>query len=134
MKNFATALVLELLIAAVAGAVVLGLGLGAGDRSSALLGVGVGGLLGVLSLLVKTQVAKLATTKGIKQLLSAQVSMFVLRLVAILVGALLLKQDPASSPIAYVLAFFAVYLGQQVVEVKSVLAVRQPAKSSGVTP
>lgn len=132
MKNFATALVLELLIVALVGGAVMVLSLGAGERAAALLGVGVSGLLGALALLVKTQVAKLST-KGVKQLLSAQVSMFLLRLVAVGVGALALRGDEASSPVAFVLAFFAVYLGQQVVEVRSVLAVRQPAKS-GVTP
>jgi hypothetical protein len=104
-----------------------------GPRSSAMLGVAVGTIVGLLAIVIKTQLVALAPagSTGVQAVLAGQVLTFFLRLLAVGVGALALHQNPLASPVAYVLTFFTVYLAQQFVEVRSLLAAR--AAKTGVT-
>jgi hypothetical protein len=47
---------------------------------------------------------------------------FMLRLIAVALGAISLKQDDAMSPMAYVISFFVVSLAQQALETRSLLS------------
>jgi hypothetical protein len=131
------ALGISLLITVAVGAVVvvgaLVLGLGSAVRTAALLGSGVSTLLGALALLIKTASPLKGGTSGLRALLSRHVLALFLRLGAVLLGAVALREN-GSAAIAFVMTFFIAYLGQQVVEVRSLLAVRQSAAKSEVTP
>lgn len=122
MKSLATTLPLTLALGGLVGAVVAVLPLEAADRTSALVGVLVAAGLGAGVLALKTQLAGagLAGTAAVKALVAAQGLSFLLRLVAVGVGAFALR-GWGFSPIAYVLAFFAVSLPQQALETRSLL-------------
>lgn len=126
MKTLGFSMGLSVAAGALSALVVSFLPLDAGTRTSAFLGVGVGTAIGLLALVIKTQLATLAPTgtASVKAVLTGQVLTFFLRLVAIGTGAIALHNDEALSPVAFVLAFFSVYLGQQFVEVRSLLAAR----------
>lgn len=137
MKSLAANLAVTLALGGLVAALVDVFPLEAGLRQSALLGAAVSTVLGAVALLIKTQLAAVVTrgTAAVKALVTGQTLAFLLRLLAVGVGAFALKQDTAQSPIAFVVAFFAVYLAQQFVEVRSLLAVHGgPAKSSEVSP
>jgi len=101
-------------------------------KDSALLGAGVSTVLGVVALTIKAQFLRLsAGSIEVKGLLSGQVLSFLLRLLAVGAGALALKADPDSSPSGFVLAFLAVFVTQQFVETRSLMA--SYAAKSGVS-
>lgn len=131
MKSLTVPLSLVVLLGAVAAAVVWGAGFEADVRFSALVGVLAGSVLGLLALLVKLQLATRVTegVAGLKALLAAQGLSFLLRLLALGAGLVGLRFHEGSSPIAFVLAFFAVSLGQQALEMKSLLTARNPVTS-----
>jgi hypothetical protein len=126
VKSFGFSLGLSVLAGALVALGVAVFPLEAGLRSSAFLGVGVGAVIGVLSLIIKTQLVALlpGSRGGLQAVLTGQVLTFLLRLLAVGAGALALHGDEQSSPVAFVLTFFLVYLAQQFVEVRSLLAMR----------
>lgn len=133
MKSLATTLPVTLALGGLVGAVVAVLPLEAADRTSALIGALAAAVLGAVVLVLKTQLAGagLKGTAAIKALVTAQGLSFLLRLIVVGVGAFALRG--ALSPIAYVIAFFAVSLPQQALETKSLLKGSTPQlKSSEV--
>jgi hypothetical protein len=136
VKTLGTSLLLTLALGlAVAGGVLL-LGLEASTRLGALVGAGVSTAIGALAVVIKTASPIAGGTRGIQVLLSRQVLSLFLRLGAVGLGAAALHLNGAgpSAPLAFVVTFFIAYLGQQVVEVRSLLAVRQSPAKSEVTP
>jgi hypothetical protein len=132
MKSMAANIALTVLLGALVATLVSVIGLEPATRSSAMLGVAVSTALGVVALVIKTQLFKLtAGSPGIKAAMSGQVLSLLLRLFVLGAGALALKADPQSSPFGFVLAFFAVYVTQQFVETRSLLA--SYAAKSGVS-
>jgi hypothetical protein len=133
MKSMMASIGLTVLLGALVALGVTAVHLEPATRGSALLGAGVSTLLGVGALTIKVQFSKLVApgSSGIKALMGGQVLSFLLRLLAVGVGAVALKADPDSSPAGFVLAFFAVYLTQQFVETRSLLA--SYATKSGVS-
>jgi hypothetical protein len=97
--------------------------LDAGDRTSAWIGTLVASLLGAVALVIKTQFSGmgLTGTAAMKALVTAQGLAFMLRLIAVGVGAVSLKQNESLSPMAFVIAFFVVSLSQQALETRSLL-------------
>lgn len=122
MKSLATTLPLTLALGGLVGAVAAVLPLEAPDRTSAFIGALAAAVLGAVVLVLKTQLGGLGLkgTAAIKALVTAQGLSFLLRLVVVGVGAFALRGD--LSPIAYVIAFFAVSLPQQALETKSLLS------------
>ncbi|MDP1830271.1 MAG: hypothetical protein Q8L48_43805 [Archangium sp.] len=125
-------LALTLALGGVVAGVVSLLPMDEGSRDSGLIGAVVAAVLGAVTLVLKTQLGRGLTGNGaLKAMMTAQGLAFLLRLVAVGVGAVILKQNDtmsllsprgASSPFAFVIAFFAVSLAQQVLETKSLLA------------
>jgi hypothetical protein len=121
--ELSTSAMMEVLLGLLAGGVVFALGL-PGDREVAgLAGVVVSTLFGLGALLQKARSAAAFPegAAGLKALMSVQVVTLGLRLSAVLVGGLVMKRL-GLEPIAYVLAFFACYVAQQVIEMRFVLA------------
>ena len=136
MKTLGTSLLLTVALGlAVAGGVLV-LGLEASTRLGALVGALVSTVIGALAVVIKTAAPIAGGTKGVQALLSRQVLSLFLRLGAVALGAAALHLNDAgpSAPLAFVVTFFIAYLGQQVVEVRSLLAVRQSTAKSEVTP
>lgn len=133
MKTLSTSLLITFAVGAVVAGGVLVLGLEPAVRTAAWLGTGVSTALGALALLIKTASPLKGGTSGLRALLSRHVLALFLRLGAVLLGAVALREN-GSAAIAFVMTFFIAYLGQQVVEVRSLLAVRQGAAKSEVTP
>jgi hypothetical protein len=131
VKSLALTLSLVVALGVVAAGFVWGAGFDDGTRLSALVGVLAGTVMGLVSLLVKTQLAGRISQgiAGLKALLAAQGVSFFLRLLALAAGLLGLRGEPSTSPMAFVIAFFAVSLGQQALEMKSLLAARNPVTS-----
>lgn len=121
MKSLATTLPLTLALGGLVGAVAAVLPLEAADRTSAFLGALAAAALGAVVLVLKTQLGGrgLQGTAALKALVTAQGLAFLLRLSVVGVGAFALRGE--LSPIAYVIAFFAVSLPQQALETKSLL-------------
>lgn len=124
---------LSLAIAGAVGAAVMVLPLEAVDRTSALIAVLAAACLGSVALVLKTQLGalNLQGTAALKALMVAQGLSFFLRLIVVGVGAFALKAE--LSPMAYVIAFFAVSLPQQALETKALLRGTIQMKSSEVT-
>lgn len=133
MKTLGISLLITVAVGAVVAAGALVLGLDPAVRTAALVGSGISTLLGALALLIKTASPLEGGTGGLRALLSRHVLALFLRLGAVLLGAVALREN-GSAAIAFVMTFFIAYLGQQVVEVRSLLAVRQRAAKSEVTP
>jgi hypothetical protein len=97
-------------------------------EAAALVGTAVSTVFGLVALFQKarTSSALPAGPAAVKQLLSTQVVTLLLRLFAVLVGGLAMKRF-GLEPIAYVLAFFACYVVQQLVELRFVLAANRHA-------
>lgn len=114
---------------ALAALVVSALPLEPGVRFSALVGLAVSTLVGHGALSLKVRLASLAPQggAGVQALLVGMVVSFLLRLFVAGGGALALNAKPDRSPAAFLLAFFALYLAQQFLEVRTLLAAR-PAK------
>lgn len=97
---------------------------------AALAGAAVSTVFGVIALAQKarTSASLPSGPAAVKQLLSAQVVTLLLRLFAVLVGGFAMKRF-GLEPIAYVLAFFACYVVQQLVEMRFVLAANRHASA-----
>ena len=123
MKALTTTLPLTLALGGLVALLVFVLPLDAGDRTSAWIGALVASLLGAVALVIKTQFSGmgLTGTAAMKALVTAQGLAFMLRLIAVGVGAVSLKQNEALSPMAFVIAFFVVSLSQQALETRSLL-------------
>lgn len=106
----------------------LAFGLEAPTERAALLGALVSTVFGVVALVQKARASDRlpAGPAAVKQLLSAQVGTLLLRLAAVLVGGFAVKRQ-GLEPIAYVLAFFACYVVQQLIEMRYVLAANRHA-------
>jgi hypothetical protein len=124
VKSLSTTLPLTLALGGLVALLVFVLPLDAGDRTSAWIGTLVASLLGAVALVIKTQFSGmgLTGTAAMKALVTAQGLAFMLRLIAVGVGAVSLKQHEALSPMAFVIAFFVVSLSQQALETRSLLA------------
>lgn len=123
MKTLSSRIALALALGGVAAGVVSLLPMDAGSRESGLIGAVVAAVLGAVTLVLKTQLGRGLTGNGaLKAMMTAQGLAFLLRLVAVGVGAVVLKQNDTMSPMAFVIAFFTVSLAQQVLETKSLLA------------
>ncbi len=129
MKTLGVSSVMVGVLGALVAGCVFAFGLDAAAQVSALIGVAVGTLFGFVALVVKGQEAPQRATAKVKHLLSTQVVSMLLRLAALLVGAFALKRA-GLEPFAYVLAFFAVYLLQQLVELRFVLNRNLPSEVS----
>lgn len=135
MKKLTATIPLTIALGGVVAALVLVLPLDAAGQTSWLVGCLVSSLLGALALVIKTQLAPTGLTgaAALKGLLAGQGLAFMLRLLAVGVGAVAIKQAELS-PFAFVISFFVVSLSQQVLETRSLLAATNPVKSSEVTP
>lgn len=132
MKSMAANMALTVLLGGLVAVLVSVVGLEPATKGSALLGAGVATVLGVVTLTIKAQFLRLsAGTIEVKGLLSGQVLSFLLRLLAVGAGAMALRADPDGAPFGFVLAFLAVYVTQQFVETRSLLA--SYAAKSGVS-
>lgn len=129
MKSLGVSAVVVGVLGTLAAACVFAFDLDGAVRSSALVGVGVGSLFGFVALVIKGQDAPARATAKVKHLLSTQIVSMLLRLAALLVGAFALKRQ-GLEPFAYVLAFFATYLLQQLVELRFVLNRNLPSEVS----
>jgi hypothetical protein len=121
-------MVLELATGLFGGGVVLALTLSSSTQLSALTGVAVALVFGLLALVTKS----FATTGGhdsVKDALKVQGIAMGLRLVALLLGGLVVKQR-GLDPMAFVLAFAAVAMVQQVIEVRFLLAAKKAPASA----
>lgn len=128
MKSFGLSMVLELAAGLFGGGVVLALTLSSPTQLSALTGVAVALVFGLLALVTKS----FATTDGhdgVKDALKVQGLAMGFRLVALLLGGLVVKQR-GLDPMAFVLAFAAVAMVQQVIEVRFLLAAKKAAASA----
>ena len=93
---------------------------------AAYLGSGVSTLAGLGALWWKGRVAEAEPTgtRSLKALFSAQVLVLAVRVLLVLGGALAIRAQGQPALVAFVLAFFAVYALQQVVEVRFLLAAK----------
>ncbi len=120
---------LTLALGALVAALVFVLPLGDG-QTSWLVGALVSAVVGALTLSVKSLLSTpgLSGAAALKALLTAQGLAFMLRLVAVAIGAFALVQN-GQSAMPFVISFFVVSLAQQVLETRSLLAT-QPTKVS----
>jgi hypothetical protein len=132
VKSLSSTLPLTLALAGLVGAVVAVLPLEHVERTSGFIGVLAAAVLGAVVLVLKTQLGALSLTgtAALKALMTAQGLSFLLRLIVVGVGAFALKAD--SSPMAFVIAFFAVSLPQQALETRALLRGTTQMKSSEV--
>lgn len=123
VKSLATTLPLTLALGGLVAGVALLLPLEAESRTSSLIGALLASLVGGLVMVIKSQLAGagLAGPASVKSLLTAQVSTFLLRLLAVGVGAAVLKGRELS-PVAFAIAFMVVSLLQQMLETHHLLA------------
>lgn len=114
---------LTLALGGVVAALAFVLPLEAGTQTSALIGALVASVLGAVAMVLKTQLGRgLTGNSALKALMTAQGLAFMLRLLAVGLGAIMIKQDEALSSMAFVIAFFVVTLGQQLLETRSLLS------------
>ncbi len=128
MKSFGVSLVLELAVGLFGGGVVLALALQGLAQLSALTGVAAALVFGLLALFAKSH----ATTEGgagLKDALKVQGLAMGLRLVALGLGGVVMKQRGLDAT-AFVLAFAAVTMVQQVIEVRFLLAAKKAPASA----
>lgn len=102
-----------------------------------LIGCIVASVLGGVVLVVKANLIGLNVSgaAAVRAVLTAQVAGLVLRVVGVGLGAVVMVKAEWS-PMAFVIPFFLVSLAQQALEMKSLLAIRNPAQpvKSEVTP
>ena len=123
MKSLSTMLPLTLALGGVVATLAMVLPMDPGSRTSALIGALVASLAGAVTMVLKTLLGRgLTGNAALKALMTAQGLAFMLRLVAVGLGAVLLRQDESLSAMAFVIAFFVVSLGQQVLETRSLLS------------
>lgn len=129
MKSLNTMLPLTLALGGVVAALAFVLPIDVGSRTSALIGALVASGLGAVALVLKTQLGKgLTGTAALKVTMTTLGLSFMLRLMAVGLGAVVLKQHPPLSVFAFVIAFFVVSLSQQVLETRSLLSLATPVK------
>lgn len=122
MKPLNAMLASTLALSGVVATCAMLLPLNQGARTSALVGALTAAALGALAIVLKTQLGKgLTGTAALKVMMTSLGLTFMLRLFAVGLGALVLKQDEALSPMAFVIAFFIASLGQQALETRSLL-------------
>ena len=132
MKPLNTMLLLTLALGGLVAAVALVLPMDDSTRTSALIGTGVASLVGAVAMVVKTQLGKgLTGTNALKAVMTGQGLAFMFRLLAVALGAVVIKQDAALSAMSFVIGFFVVSLCQQALETHSLLSATK-VKSSGV--
>jgi uncharacterized membrane protein len=134
VKSLSSTLPLTLAIGGLAAALSLVLPFEASSKTSWLIGALAAAGTGAIVLTLKLLVAGPSSLKGtaaMKAVLTAQMLSFFVRLIAVGLGAFVLKQNELS-PIMFVFSFALVSLGQQFLEAKALLA-RNPVKSE-VTP
>lgn len=127
MKQFAVTMGLVLLAGAVASGLVLALSLEPAEQSSALLAVLVSTLAGVFSVAFKRRTAD---QDAVAVLLKAQGLGFGVKLAAVAAGLVALKRT-GGAPVPFVVVFLAMYVVQQLIETRFVLASRR-ARTAGV--
>jgi len=122
MKNFTTSLLLTLVLGGVVAALTSVLPFDEAGRSAWWLGALIASVLGLFTFVIKTQLSGngLKGTAAMKALVTAQVLSFMLRLIAVGVGALALKLNEGA-PMTFVIAFFIVSLAHQALETRSLL-------------
>jgi hypothetical protein len=122
MKNFTTTMLITLALGAVVSGLTSVLPFDEAGRSAWWLGALIASVLGLLTLVIKTQLSGggLKGTAAMKALVTAQVLSFMLRLIAVGVGALALKLNDGS-PMTFVIAFFIVSLAHQALETRTLL-------------
>lgn len=131
MKTLTHTLPLTLALGGLVALLVLVLPFDAAGRSSWLAGALAASLLGALTLSLKVLWSGVAVA-SLQSLLLAQMAGFFLRLVAVVAGAIFIKQAELSPP-AFVISFLIVSLAQQVLETRSLLTERKLPKSPEVT-
>lgn len=134
VKSLNTMLPLTLALGGVVAILVLALPMETTVRTSAMLGTLVSSVIGALVMALKSLLTRgnVAGTAALKALMTAQVLAFMLRLIAVGVGAVAVKQNEALSPMAFVIAFFVVSAAQQMLETRNLLAGTAKVKSSEV--
>lgn len=151
VKSLNTMLPLTLALGGVVAIFVLVVPMEAPVRTSALLGALVSSVLGGVVMALKSLLTRgnrqsdfsprtltgevdvgPTGTAALKAVMAAQVLAFMLRLIAVGVGAVAVKQAEALSPMAFVIAFFAVSVAQQMLETRNLLAGTVKVKSSEV--
>ncbi len=121
MKGVLPHLTVTLAAGALGAGLVAVLPLNEAARAPALWGVLTAAAVGVVALLLK---ARLDGKAAVKALVRVQGVVFGLRMLAVGAGAVALKQL-GRDPVPFVVAFFCVYLVQQVVEVRYILAAQR---------
>jgi len=123
MKSLSTMLPLTLALGGVVAALAFVLPLDTSSRDSALLGALIASAAGAVTMVLKNLLGKgLTGNAALKALMTAQGLSFLLRLLAIGLGAIVVRQNEALSAMAFVIAFFVVSLGQQALETRSLLS------------
>lgn len=131
MSGLVPAVAVSLGAGALGAAVLLVAPLEGQARTGALLGVAASSLVGLTALLLKAWLTRglmkaPKEVQALRGLLQMQGLSLGLRVVGVGVGALVLRLAGLDA-VAFVLAFFVVYLVQQVVEVRYVLAAQRAA-------
>lgn len=133
MKSLSTTIPLTLAIGGLVAALSVVLPFEAMSKTSWLIGALAAAVTGAIVLTLKVAIAaptSMTGTAAMKAVLTAQMLSIMVRLIAVGLGAFVLK-NAELSPVMFVFAFALVSLGQQFLEAKSLLA-RSPVKS-GVT-
>lgn len=133
MKALSTTLPLTLAFGGVVALLAMVLPLEPEARTAALVGALLAALCGGLSMVIKMLLTGpgLTETGAVKALIVAQGSSFMLRLLAVMTGALAIRKLDLSV-VAFVIPFFVVSLAQQALETRTLLASATRAKSSEV--
>lgn len=123
MKSLSTMLPLTLALGGVVATLAMVLPMDATSRTSALIGALTASAAGAVTMVLKTLLGRgLTGNAALKALMTAQGLAFMLRLLAVGLGAAVVRQDESLSPMAFVIAFFVVSLGQQVLETRTLLS------------
>lgn len=122
MKPLNSMLVSTLALGGVVGVLAMVLPMEEGMKTSALIGALAASVMGVLAIVLKTQLGKgLTGAAALKVMMTSLGLTFMLRLLTVGLGAMVVKQDEALSPFAFVIAFFVSSLLQQALETRSML-------------
>ena len=123
MKSLSTMLPLSLAFGGVVATLAVVLPMDASSHTSAVLGASIASAAGAVTMVLKTVLGRgLTGNAALKALMTAQGLAFMLRLLAVGLGAVVLRQDESLSAMAFVIAFFVVSLGQQALETRSLLS------------
>ena len=113
------------LMVAIAGAIVAWLPLNIPERVASGLGVGLAALSGAIVLFVRWRALKVSGAKSLQAGLKAVGASLVVRLLVLAAGLYL-----THSSLSFVIGFFALYFGLQVVEVRYLVSADQPGTAS----